>query len=492
MTPLRPRSGAHVAYQIFPERFAIGRPHTSASKLALPVYREVNGVARRWDESPVQGDAQRQFFGGDLQGILDRLDYLQELGVTLVYLTPVFKAPSNHKYDAIDFFTIDPMFGDERTLRRLIEALHERGMRIVLDAVLNHVSDHHPWFKAAQRGEAPYRDYFTFFEDGSYLCWWDHTSMPELNMDNPALQDVLFRRPDSLVQRYLAMGIDGWRFDVANDVGMRFAAQVREVVSARFPDALLVGELLNYGGEWLRDGRGYHGLMNYYQRDAVLEWLKGSIGARQINCTVREYYQGYGHAGATCSWNILATHDTPRLRTTLTTPGALKLAVLAQFTLPGVPLVYYGEENGMEGGHDPDCRRPMVWDEERWDPRIRGWYRKLIVLRQSRPELQDGALTVLGDKLDGEALVFLRHTDVPNQASLVVLNRGDQPFEERVFIPHAHLYNTVPMQNLLAPDQPPPRMQNGSLLVSVPPWSAAIYAPAESYRRFTYYKARNL
>ena len=253
------------------------------------------------------------------------------------------------------------------------------------------------------------------------------------------------------MQKYLDMGVDGWRFDVAVDVGMGIVRDMRKAIRQRFPGAVLLGEVMCYAGDWCNNDQVFHGVMNYYFRDAVLGWLGGRVSARQMNHAAAEYYDGYSHAGAVRSWNMLSSHDTPRLRLTLHDAAQRRLAVIAQFTLPGVPFVYYGEEIGMDGGHDPDCRRPMIWDENRWDRETLGFYKKIIEVRQTHAALRRGKLTVLGQKLDVDALVFLRHTDKINETALVAINNSTQPLRQIVFTPHSHLYHALPMKNLLEP-----------------------------------------
>lgn len=485
-----------IVYQIFPERFAIGQPHTSVSKLAQPAYQRPGNFTKNWDELPATTSEQlanpgQGFYGGDLQGVIDKLDYLQALGVTTLYFTPIFEAPSNHKYDAVDFFRIDPMFGDEATLRRLIAELEARGMGLILDAVLNHVNHGHPWFLAAQRGEQPYRDWFSFDAQGRHQCWWGHEYLAELNLDNEALQQVLFKGPDSFLAHYLDMGISGWRFDTAQDLGQKTARRIRAAIAPRYPQAELLGELMSYAGGWI-DGTGYTGMMNYYFREAMLAWLAGDIGHRQANLAMREYYEGYGHKGSLHSWLMLSSHDTMRLRTAIPDVRLRQLALAAQFTLPGIPLLYYGEENGMEGGNDPDCRRPMVWDEARWERPMRDFVQQLVALRQTLPALQHGKLMMLGDKQDGNALIFLRHSDVPGEVALVVLNLGDQPLKQLVFVPYPHLYNSVPLQDRLDASREPIKMGGGCVWVEAPAKGAALYTPFEPHERFRFYKERNL
>ncbi|QDQ28082.1 glycoside hydrolase family 13 protein [Chitinimonas arctica] len=488
------KTASQVIYQIFPERFAIGGGLSSVAKLADPAYDLPGAAKREWDDSPLQQPWGQQFYGGDLDGIAERLAYLAELGVTGVYLTPIFQAPSNHKYDATDFLRIDPMFGGEAALQRLIAALHARGMNLTLDAVLNHVSDQHPWFLAAQAGDPDKRDWFSFRPDGSYLCWQDYGLMPELNLDNPAVRDALYAQPNSLVQHWLAQGVDNWRFDVAQDVGIAVAREMAGIVAERFPQAGLLGELNGFCGSWLTEreqvGGGFHGMMNYWYRTATQAWLAGEIDATQMNAALRDARQAYGLPGLLCSWNMLSSHDTPRLITTLGSAEKARLAMLMQLTMPGVPLIYYGEEIGMEGSADPDCRHTMRWDESQWNQTQRAWLKMLIAIRQANPALQYGEVTVLGDRLAGNALVFLRHTDQPGEAALVVVNLADEPLRTRLLLPYSHWYDGVPLRDALG-ISPETRMQAGSLQLDIAPGSAAIYQAYEPYANYTFFKPRN-
>jgi glycosidase len=492
-----------VVYEIFPDRYAIGQPYTSETKLQLPMYTDdahhhgTDGdyKTRTWDQLPVNDPPDnppmgKDFFGGDLDGIMDHLDHLQELGVTTLFLTPIFFSPSNHKYDTLDYFTVDEHFGGEAALRRLVQELRRRGLNLILDAVLNHVSDIHPWFLAAKAGSETYREFFTFSEDGSYLCWRNWNQQPEMNLSNPAVQNILFRERDSVLQKYLEMGIDGWRFDAAPDLGLDASRSISRVIKERFPNAALIGETTHFGAAWVKEDV-FHGLMNYYFRSALLGWLGGEISARQMNHAAEEYFCGYGMAGALCSWNLLSSHDTARLKHVLPESWQQELAIVAQFTLPGVPVVYYGEEIGMEGGDDPDCRRPMVWDRTRWDTEALSLFRQVISIRKARRELRRGTFVSLTQRLDGDAIVFLRYTEVPQEVSLVVINRSVEPLRQRVMIPHSHLYHDLPMENLLAPGAPYVRMGQGYIDLDVPQQSAAILVPHDRlYPHYRFFKER--
>ncbi|WP_293936966.1 glycoside hydrolase family 13 protein [Iodobacter sp.] len=481
---------SQIIYQIFPERFAIGGGLSSAAKLAQAAYAQPDIAKRDWDDSTMNQPWGMQFFGGDLDGIAEKLDYLLDLGVTGVYLTPVFTAPSNHKYDAVDFLSIDPMFGGEPALQRLITALHNKGMSLTLDAVLNHVSDRHPWFLAAQAGEVGKRDWFTFAEDGAYLCWQDYGMMPELNLANPEVRDVLYRTPASLVQHWLAKGIDNWRFDVAQDVGIEVAQEMAAIVAQRFPKAGLLGELNGFSGSWFEAGGGFKGMMNYWYRTATLAWLAGEIDALQMNYALKDAREAYGLSGLLCSWNMLSSHDTPRLLTTVGSVEKAQLALIMQFTLPGIPLVYYGEEIGMEGGADPDCRRPMRWNQADWNHAQRQFVQQLIAIRQSNPALQYGDVQVLGDRLAGNALIFLRVTEVIGEAALVIVNLANQPLNTKLLIPYSHWYDGVPLLDALGAASAC-RVQAGSVALNIPAQSAAIYLASEPYQHYQFFKQRN-
>ena len=463
-----------ITYQIFPERFAIGKPHTSETKLKLTAYRDAGYSLRRWGELPENPSRGKDFFGGDLQGIADRLDYIQDLGVTCLYLTPVFISPSNHKYDTTDFFTIDPQFGGEKAFKSLVREVKRRKMRLILDAVFNHVSDRHPWAKRKE------------FVTGE--CWRSFSGMPELNLTNRKLQDILFRKRDSVLQKYLDLGVDGWRFDVVVDVGLPVVREIRKAIRKNFPDAVLLGEVMCFAGEWCNRDDVLHGVMNYYFRDAALGWLRGEISNRQVSSAMNDYFAGYGHSGSVRSWNMLSSHDTPRLRHTLPDAATRRLAVVAQFTLPGVPFVYYGEEIGMDGGHDPDCRRPMIWDERRWDKNTLTFYRHLIEIRQAHVALRRGKLTML----EADALMFLRHTDKIDETVVVAINSSTQPYRQIVFTPHSHLYHALPMKNLLEPSQVV-TMEAGNIRIELPPKSAAIFVPDDTrVPNYKFFKPRNL
>lgn len=409
-----------VFYQIFPERFRNGDP-TNDPPGTLP-----------WGGLPDR----ENFFGGDLRGIIEGLDYLQDLGVTALYLNPIFQAGTNHKYDTQDYFRIDPAFGDDATFDELVRELHSRGMRLILDGVFNHCGDGFgPFQDLLENGEAsPYKDWFTPYEfplqqhpHPNYGTCGNCAYLPRLNCKNPQVEAFVHE----VALYWLERGIDGWRLDVPYEVHTEFWVRFREVVKARFPDAYLVAE------EWrdpyaLIQGDTFDGAMHYRLRDLGFDFiLKNALTAdafaRALE-TMRERVPEQVERGML---TLLGSHDTARL---LTECGgnveSAKLLYTLLLTYPGAPMLYYGDENGMTGANDPGCRAPMEWDEARWNVDLREHVRRLIEFRHAHSELRRGSFRVLyaEDRLvmferaspEGRTLIVLNNTYVPRRLALPV------------------------------------------------------------------------
>lgn len=383
-----------VAYQIFPDRFAKGSdpgwPHD------------------RIDEPPRPDSV----FGGNLRGIREHLDDLANLGVTLIYCTPIFAAPSNHKYDTEDYLRIDPQFGTEDDLCDLVAEAHERGMRVLLDAVFNHCGERFPPFQdVVQSGrQSPYWDWFFIDGDTVDLKRVNYEtfatglrSMPKLNTDHPELAAFLL----DVAERWMrCCGIDGWRLDVANEVSPAFWRAFRTRVKRIRPDALIIGEVWHDGLPWLR-GDQFDGVMNYVLRDIVLAGvIDGFDPLERTAERLTRLALRYPPAAAQASLNLLGSHDTERLWTRAGGRiDAIEAAMALQFMWPGIPMIYYGDEIGMEGGNDPDCRRPMRWGLARQHQGLRAFVRDLARLRLEAEAL---ATTEVRVRADGDALVVER------------------------------------------------------------------------------------
>ncbi len=434
-----------VFYQIFPDRFANGDP-TNDVRDKEYTYRGSMARHRAWGEPPSEGHAAMiEFYGGDLPGIKQRLDYLAALGVNALYLNPIFTAFSNHRYDTVDYDNVDPHLGGNGAFASLRRATAERGMRFILDIVPNHCGVAHPWFKTAQAdAAAPTAEYFTFNQHpDDYACWLGVKSLPKLNYRSLALRDAMYAGQDSIFRRWLRApyAADGWRIDVANmlarqgpdQLGVEIGQGIRRAVKEENPAAYLLGENFFDGSPQLQGDRldatmNYSGFML-----PLLYWLsnfavrqhgephevvsKAPWPTRSLVDTWQAYRAAIPWVIARQQYNLLGSHDTPRLFWIIGGNAALnRLAAGLLMTYVGVPSVYYGEEIGLNG----DMRECMPWDRSAWDEDLRAFYQTLIDLRRTSPALIAGGFQVL--LAEENALAYLRDTD--EEQIIVVGHRG--------------------------------------------------------------------
>lgn len=491
-----------VFYQIFPDRFA------ASDRVPKP------GPLEPWDAPPTT----HGFKGGDLLGVAEQLPYLVDLGINAIYLTPIFASASNHRYHTYDYFQVDPLLGGNAALRELLDTAHGQGVRVILDGVFNHVGRgfwafHH----LLETGPAsPYRDWFHVDDaaldagrpidaypeahlrraagaggenggggedgtvphggDGSstmrlgYQAWWDLPALPKLNLDEPAVREHLF----SVAEYWLRFGIDGWRLDVPEEIpDPAFWAEFRRRCRAVNPEAYLVGEIWHVAPEWL-DGERFDALMNYPLAEAILGFAAGDHldeavvrGHHELGRRVRrldgrgfadqliELDRAYAPATVEAQLNLLDSHDTPRF---LTLAGgdrdAYRLAVLAQATLPGAPCIFAGDEVGVVGGNDPDCRRAFPSDARSQDAELQAFVRAAMHARHAEPALRRGALRIVATAGDG--VVFERSGE--GWTILVALNAGPEPRE-------------IPVDGGPRPAGPPQALTAGEW-IPLPGWPA--------------------
>jgi cyclomaltodextrinase / maltogenic alpha-amylase / neopullulanase len=419
-------------YQIFPDRFRNGDPAKDPRRRRL-----------RWGDRPRGGE---EIAGGDLEGIRQGLEYLGALGVGAFYTTPLFRSSSNHKYNTADYRRIDPAFGSNDQFAALVRDAHAAGIRVVLDAVFNHSgSDFFAFRDVRRRGAAsPYVSWFhridSFPVDPSLPNYETFATglgyMPKLNTADPAGAEYLLRVAEFWIQE---ADVDGWRLDVANEVDHAFWQRFRQRVKARKADAWILGEVWHDSTPWLR-GDQFDSVMNYPWRDAVLQFLQGHRDTREFDGALQRLWYRYPAPVLGGLMNLLGSHDTARIRTLLG-PERARLATVLLLTCPGVPIIYYGDEIGMEGGPDPDCRRCMEWDPERWDHPTLEMHQRLIRARRERPWLNDGAWeTLVADPITG-AYAFRRSSrrmlgalpaPNPEESLWVALNPGPAPVELRL------------------------------------------------------------
>ncbi|MDQ6423153.1 glycoside hydrolase family 13 protein [Paenibacillus sp. LHD-117] len=408
-----------VFYQIFPERFANGDPSLNPE-----------GV-EPWGGKPTPSN----FFGGDLQGVIDHLDHLARLGVNAIYFTPLFEATTNHKYDTQDYLKVDPQFGSNEKLKELVDICHSRGIRVLLDAVFNHSGrTFQPFVDARENGQSSkYADWFHVREwplqvvDGvpTYETFAFEPLMPKLNTENPEVKAYLFE-----VARYWLeeIGIDGWRLDVANEVDHQFWREFRAVVKGVNPEAYILGEIWHDSMMWLQ-GDQFDAVMNYPFTNAALDFFaygKGSASA--FASAIGAQLAAYPQQVTESAFNLLDSHDTPRLLSLCGDHvGRLKLAALFQMTYPGTPCIYYGDEVGMNGEGDPDCRKCMVWEPHEQDAALFGFYQDAIGLRHEFEAMRGSDIAFLhaGDA-DG-LLAYERRSD--GQRLLIAMNASEEDGE---------------------------------------------------------------
>ncbi|WP_263118937.1 glycoside hydrolase family 13 protein [Cellulomonas sp. RIT-PI-Y] len=420
-----------VVYQVFPDRFARS---AAADDRELPDW----ALPAQWGDEPIGGGpgTGTQFYGGDLAGIEEHLDHLQRLGVSTLYLTPSFPGRSNHRYDAATFDAIDPLLGGDDALASLAEAVHARGMRIVGDLTTNHTGVSHDWFHRAQDpGSEENSFYYWTDTEPGYVGWLGHASLPKLNHNAPALT----ARMDSVVARYLdrPFGLDGWRIDVANMTGRQGADDLTHEVSRRVratiesvrPDGVLIAEHFHDAGADLVAG-GWHGTMNYsaFTRP-VWSWLAGDVpGIRyselpvpiphrrgaEVVAAMRDFGAAVPWSVTTRQWNLLGSHDTPRIRTLLGDDSRVEVAAGLLFTYPGTPVLFAGDEGGAVGSNGEHGRVTMPWTQIEagggpdWDAGTFAVYRALIALRSEHRALREGGLRWV--LVEDDALAFLRET----------------------------------------------------------------------------------
>jgi alpha-glucosidase len=424
-----------VVYEIFPDRFA-----PSGIGAEPPAW----AVRRAWDELPTARgrSASREWFGGDLRGIAARLDHVERLGANAIYLTPIFPAGSTHRYDATTFRYVDPLLGGDAALRELADAAHARGIRLIGDLTLNHCGSEHEWFRAAR--DSRHEKEFFYFDDSlpyGYECWFGVPSLPKLDWRSAELRERMLR----VARTWLDDGLDGWRIDVANMVGRLGAIELNQDVARLVRGSLAPEELLvaEHGHDYRPDldGRGWHGAMNYagFLRP-VWSWLRADVlpdelersfwgtpfGLRRSNgvdmtATMRAFRAGVPWASTLNSWTLLDSHDSARFRTVSGARGRHLVGIGLQMTTPGVPMVFAGDEVGLEGEWGEDARRTMPWDRrDEWDATLFESYRALIALRRSSDALARGGIRYV--HVSPDAIAYLRES--PSESLLCLAARA--------------------------------------------------------------------
>lgn len=421
-----------VFYQIFPDRFARSGQVEHQAEVDL----------MSWGTPPEE----QGFQGGDLYGIVNRLDYLEDLGVTALYLNPIFSSAANHRYHTYDYYEVDPLLGGDDALRALLDAAHTRGIRIVLDGVFNHASrGFWPFHHVLENGrDSPYVDWFVIRDwplrpyssstnkPHNYAAWKGIPALPEFNTNSPEVRDFLL----DVARYWINFGIDGWRLDVPNEIDdPAFWRNFRDVVKTADPDAYLVGEIWEEGPEWVAGDR-FDGLMNYPLLDSVLGFFGAdslreystphlsfeSLDAEAFVEDVEEVLTLYEWEATCAQLNLLDSHDMARAKWIMgEDTDALRQATLFLMTMPGAPCIYYGDEIGLSAKGDPHCREAFPRDEADWDTDLLAFYQDATTLRHRYPVLRTGRVEWI--RADHRTIGFRRERE--DQEAVVVFNTGE-------------------------------------------------------------------
>lgn len=433
-----------IFYQIFPDRFA-----------RSPRMRQPRGLQfKPWGSPPEE----QGFQGGDLYGIVDKLDYLQALGVTALYLNPIFKSASNHRYHTFDYYEVDPLLGGNAALRELLDKAHGRGIRVVLDGVFNHAGRGFWQFNhiLENGGNSPYIDWFhvegwplrPYIHDdtnpANYRAWANNPMLPKLNTDNPGVRDMLL----DVARFWIEFGIDGWRLDVPNEIDDdTFWREFRRVVKGANPEAYIVGEIWHDAQRWL-EGDQFDAVMNYIITSPTLAFFGAEtvfsgykkdhydlkpIGAAKFGHAIDRMLSLYPWQINQAQLNLLDSHDTARALWLLgDDKSALRLSTLFLMTMPGAPCIYYGDEIGMSAGDDPYCREAFPWhDESVWDLELLAFYKRALGLRNAHAVLRTGGFEAL--LAEEDVYAFWRVDD--DSEAVVAFNTADTLAEVIVRLP---------------------------------------------------------
>lgn len=570
-----PEWSKHVIwYQIFPERFRNGDPSNDPT-------RERVGGPKGWKISPWTGDWYKQSewekslgdsfrdgvfkrrYGGDLQGVIDKLDYLQELGISGIYLNPVFDAVSLHKYDTSHYHHIDRFYGPDpegdvkimkledpedpdtwqwtsadKLFLKLIEEVHNREMRIIIDGVFNHTGTDFWAFRDVKKyqDQSKYKNWYSInsFADGNgqkfdYDGWWGVKSLPELKEVDGTLVKPVREHIFAITRRWMdpdgdgdpSDGIDGWRLDVPEEVGQKFWKEWNALVRRINPEAYTVGEIwTEKGREWV-NGELFTAAMNYPFTEAVQEYMiDQSVSASDFMKRLRSIREGLPEGAELVQQNLMDSHDTPRLASMIVNPGRefdtktkpeerfdvrkptpkerrlQRLIALFQYTYVGAPMIFYGTEAGMWGADDPDDRKPMVWpeleyddeknhplDKERpidknsFDEELFNWYKKLGEIRNKHLALRKGKFQELLTKNDADVFVFARFLN-KHMFCLVAVNRSDQTRKIRIPLDHFEVEEGKHLENIITGNRA--EVVNSETVITLPPIAGAVLSPEEN------------
>ncbi|MFM9957288.1 MAG: glycoside hydrolase family 13 protein [Phycisphaerales bacterium] len=468
-----------IVYQVFVDRYVPpANPEQQAKFFTAP--RVFN---RDWTKTPEPGTRvpelgcfshELEFWGGDLAGVASKADYLASLGVDVLYLNPIHAAYTNHKYDAQDYAEVSPEYGTRDDVKSLARACRERGMKFMLDGVFNHMGRTAPRFQRALADPSSSDRSWFIFDPAcklGYRAWYNVPNLPEINLEDAEVRAHIWEAPDSVVRGYLRDGVDGWRLDVAYDIGPEMLSQITAAAHAERPGSAIIGEIWNAPEPWMP---ALDGLMNFHQRQILLDWFDAKINGARAADLLDLMVSDTGIEHILKCWTVLDNHDTARLDPRLPDPMVRKLARVLQFTLPGAPCVYYGSEVEMQGADDPRNRAPMRWDLVNDANPDLAFFKSLVKLRKDHRALRVGDWRRLSSQ---RLFAFLRFTDKWKDSVIVLANAEALPVREVIPVRDGRMMNFAPLKDLLSGTEV--KVRTGLIEVEVPARTAMVLVPTE-------------
>jgi glycosidase len=448
-----------IFYQIFPDRFANGSSRND------PPY------SQPWGARPTKHGIQ----GGDLRGIIDKFDYLLEMEINAIYLNPIFQSPANHGYHTTDYFKIEPRFGDMQDFKALIDVAHSNGVKVILDGVFNHSGRGFFAFVdiLENREHSPYKDWYHIrnfpidaYSEGEavdYRAWWGMKPLPKFNTDNPAVRKYLFE-----VARYwIEKGADGWRLDVPGEIDDdEFWGEFRRIVKSLNSNAYILGEIWSTDPRWVGDNH-FDGLMNYPVRETLLSVLQSNTSVSKFADRVEELLKIYPRENVYAMYLPLGSHDTTRLLTKLGGDiSKAKLAFFFQFSYPGAPAIYNGDEIGLQGGRDPENRGAFPWESDKWNHELRDWVKNLAGVRKRSAALRRGDYNRILANSELGTYVFSR--SIGEESVLVVMNAGDKTRQLHIPVDDLGWHDGHVVRNYLSDARY--EVYQGEITLVIPAW----------------------
>lgn len=426
-----------VIYQIFPDRFYKAEDDRAVPKSNSFIYSD-------WNDNPFyikdkdNNIARWEFFGGNLKGIQEKLPYIQQIGVGTIYINPVFEARSNHRYDTADYYKIDSFLGGDKAFDELIANAKKSNVKIILDGVFNHTGKHSIYFDSCKDENSPYKEWYNFYDNGTYDCWWGVDDLPAINKHSESFAQFVAGNENSVVRYWSKRGISGWRLDVADELSDELLQKIRLAAEKEIDEPVIIGEVWENASNKMSYGQRkmyftkpeLHTHTNYVFRDTLLSFFNGKINGYDVSEVFEIIKETYPKHNFFAQVNMTGSHDVPRLFTLMLditrqdrrlARDLVKCYSLIQFSSAGVPLVYYGDETCVEGGKDPDNRRTFPWGNE--DNDMINWFADLATVRKNNAVLVSGDSQYFGES-DGNVFALLRRfDDTTNDMFLLVCDR---------------------------------------------------------------------